>query len=159
MRRRNLIIAGLVALILALCVFLWLARSASPPLKVTVSFAGYTNDASGTRLALFQVVNRSDVTIKRWGIYHLEVAGDARLHGPFFFGRSARLAPGQSAPFALPVHTNQAVWRAALHCSRVGWRQSFSDWTGGLPPSVSRLIPKKLQWVPVELARSDWIEK
>jgi hypothetical protein len=159
MRKRTVIIVGSLVLILVVCVVAWKTMRDTTPLKVSVLFTGYTNDASGARLAVFQVRNESETRMRRWGVYHVEVRGDAQRRGPLFFGRNAFVAPGQSTVFTLPAYTNQVAWRAALHCSRDGWQRAFSDFAGGLPPSVYRFIPRKFQGVPVELVWSDWIEK
>jgi hypothetical protein len=159
MRKRTVIIAGSLVLILVVCVVAWTTTRHPAPLKVSVLFTGYTNDASGARLAVFQVRNESEIRMRRWGVYHVEVRGDVQRRGPLFFGRNAFVEPGQSTVFALPAYTNQVAWRAALHCSRDGWQRSFSDFVGGLPPSINQLVPRKLQGERVELVWSDWIER
>lgn len=157
-RKRTFIAVGLI-LVLAACVIACLTVRSEGSLNLTVSFTGYTNDGSGARLALFRLTNQSDTQIRRWGVYHVEVRGDAQRRGPLFHGRNAFVEPGHSTAFALPAYTNGVAWRAALHCSRDGCRRSFSDFTGGLPLSISQFVPRRFQGVPVEIAWSDWIEK
>jgi len=84
MRKRTVIIAGSLVLILVVCVVPWTTMRHPAPLKVSVLFTGYTNDASGARLAVFQVWNESEIRMRRWGIYHVEVRGDAQRRGPLF---------------------------------------------------------------------------
>src|SRR6266700_1092144 len=64
MRKRALIVVGSLMLILVACVVAWTTTRSAGSLKIRVAFTGYTNDASGARLAVFQVTNGSEVRIR-----------------------------------------------------------------------------------------------
>ena len=155
MRRRILIILGLVTLMIASLV--WVATRPGAPLKVTASFIGYTNNLAGVRLARIKVTNHSGVRIFRWGSYHLGTEQQKGLY-PVFAGSDALLAPEQSEVFVLPAPTNQVRWRAGIDISHDDWRRKFSFFASSLPPRVRSLIPQKAQGVPTELALTDWID-
>jgi hypothetical protein len=159
MRKRRIISVGLALVVIIGAVFFWMATRKPEPLKVGVLFLGLVNDTSGKRMAQLQVTNESDVRIRVWGVYHVQVRGEAQRRGPFFHGRNIYVAPGQSSVFLVPEYTEASSWCAALHCSRDNWRRSFSDFAGSLPPSLCRFVPRRYAGVPVEFALSDWIEK
>jgi len=61
--------------------------------KVTVVFAGYTNDASGTRMAMFNVTNNSDFLVIRYGVLYREAPNQPAYLWKTFSEPGAFLAP------------------------------------------------------------------
>jgi len=154
MRRRTLIIAAwpLIAL-LGIAVAVKFAPQPAP-LRVTVSFLGYTNDMTGAPLAKFAVTNQSTVRIMRWGSFHTE---NQQQPGPgplISIGPDIFLMPEQSDVVIVPAATNRGAWRAVFHLSRDDWQRKFSFWTSGLS-----LIPSRFRRVPVQYGQSEWIDQ
>lgn len=97
MRKRTLVIVPLLLLALVTGIAIFSLLSPASRLKVTVLFAGYTNSPSGMRLAVFQITNHSDVTIRRWAVYHLESQDNPSLRlYSIQRGSHVLLAAGQS---------------------------------------------------------------
>ena len=158
MRKRRFIFVSLLLIAAAMVVFLSV-RPASP-LPVTVSFMGYTNGTTGGRQAMFAVTNRSDVTIRRWGVFHPEIQRQPGLRSTFAIGPNVFLAPGQSEVLSVSPPTNQGVWRVVLDCSRDGGRLKFSDWMGQRSGGVIHsVVPDQWRSVPIQFVRSDWTDQ
>jgi hypothetical protein len=158
MRKSKLIIGGILLLALVLLAVPWTSTRSTAPLNRTLSFAfaGYTNDATGARLATFAVTNPTGVAIRRWAGCRIE---SQQQPGLCFMrslgGPAVSLAPGQSEVVALLAPTNQGPWRAVLFCSRDGWRRRLSDLAFRSP-----IVPKRLRGIPVEyVTTSGWIEQ
>jgi len=86
-------------------------------LLLDVKFLGYTNDAAGTRLVAFEVVNRSSFGVYRWGDSYEEVAPGATPR-TFPNGRGGYLLPPGTHETLLllpPPITNS--WRLKLLCT------------------------------------------
>ena len=160
MRKRTIIIVGLLFLIvMAVIVALALSRPASA-LPITVSFLSYTNDTNGVRLAAFAVTNHSTATIRRLGIYCPEIQQQPGLRSTLHLGANVILVPGQSEVIAVSPPTNSGAWRVTLHCYRDGWRRRFSDWCGqGSGGLIDAVVPDRLRGVPSQRVQSDWIDQ
>lgn len=154
------IIFALALLALAAAVILWPATRPRPPLNVSVSFAGYTNDITGARLATFRVSNNSRVIIRRWGVFHPESKQQPRLLRTLNCGPAASLAPGQSEVIAVPTPTNQQPWRAVFDCTEYGLKMKIQDKIGPIGDGglISRFRLYRLWLTPVQFVRSGWIE-
>jgi hypothetical protein len=122
-------------------------------IKITAVFCGFTNDASGARLAAFRVSNQGGAAVYCWPTYSIEERGRA---SPLFwasFRGGASLAPAQSRIYALPAPTNAAAWRVVFNFSQESWRRKLA----GLPPVVRWVVPSSALAVPVNEAISDWV--
>ena len=155
--RKPAIVAALVLILATLAMLLWAATHRASAINVTVAFAGYTNTASGVRLAAFRVTNASDMTVRRWAEYDVGVKNERLPRLPRHFGQARFIAAGQSELYAVPAYTNQGNWRVMLYFSRADLRVSILDAEERVPPSVLRFVPTGLQSVPSEPAWSDWI--
>ena len=159
MRKRTLIIVGLLLTVfVVLAVAFALPRRAST-LPITASFLSYTNDTNGVRLAMFALTNHSDITIMRWDFYCPERQQQPGLLSTLHLGPKVFLAPGQSEVISVATPTNSGVWRVGFHCSREGWRRRFSDWMGqGSGGLLHAVVPDRLLGIPTQRVQSDWIE-
>jgi hypothetical protein len=154
---RNFIAIGLIlAALTATFVISFLLR-ADTPLPVTASFMGFTNSISGQRLAIFTFTNQSGLTIRRWSGYELRGRS-----GQFstVWDPESHLRPGQSEVILVSPPTNYMSWKVYFLCSREGWRCRFNDWLGtGSGRPYRHLVPERLQGVPSQYVRSDWVEQ
>jgi len=92
----------------------------SPPAgrpAVIVSFIAFTNDAVGTRLAVFAVSNAGPWAVSRGSDYRVQLPSGRRWtdfsEGWFPTGGST-LKPGLSELVILNAPTNQSEWRIAI---------------------------------------------
>ena len=112
MKKRTVIIAGLAIVI---GVMTWIAfQPENPPASVT--FLGYTNDATGTRHATFVISNCNSFVVRRQAGYWIELptpAGGTNL-ASCWFSSSHDLNAGAFEIVAVPVPTNQPSWRVLL---------------------------------------------
>ena len=164
MLRRALIVASFLLIALAAVIAVLVPPRRASPLPVTVSFMGYTNDATGARLALFAVTNHSDATIFRWDHYHPESQRQPGLLSTLYIGLypgpKVFLAPGQSEVIAVAPPTNQGVWRVGFDFGSDGWRRRLSDWMGqGSGGLIDAVGLDRLRGVPSQQVRSGWIDK
>jgi len=159
MRRRKVIIVSVLLLILPALLYLVSPMTTTPAAKVAVAFAGFTNDLSGAHLAVFQVTNQSDVTIRLSNEYHIEARGDDQRSDAHFFDRSATLTVGRAKIYMVPAYTNFEEWRVAFYYVPDGWRWVAFDRARRLPLSMYRFVPQSLKHVPFESLRSDWIHR
>src|SRR5438552_2546718 len=70
MSKRTLIMAGFFAIVIGMLE--WVAFQPKEP-KAAVTFLGYTNDASGTRLATFVVSNLNSFVVRRQAGYWIDL--------------------------------------------------------------------------------------
>ena len=150
-----LILSGLLA---ALLIPAAVAPSQQP--NVLVSFAGYTNDSTGSRLAVFKVTNRGSAPVWQTAAYSVEARDTQGLaQPPRYFGRDTWLAPAESRACMVSAYSNQTGWRARLYFSQMGPRERFARWTGRWPPGARRFVPLALRSVRTWVVESDWIDK
>jgi hypothetical protein len=142
-----------VVLLLLVCTTFWSRERTGGPMKIKAAFCGFTNDASGARLAAFRVSNQGGVGAYRWPTYSIEERG--RVGPPYraSIRRGASLAPAQSNIYVLPVPTNAAAWRVVFTFSQESWRRKLA----GLPPVVRWLVPSSALAFPVDEVISDWV--
>jgi hypothetical protein len=157
MRKGTFIILGLLVIAVTAVCGLWLSqqrpRPPNPP-EVAVSFAGYSNDAAGVRLATFTVVNGSISTIRRWGRCRIEGQAPTHLIAMLALGPDVSVASGQTEKVAVPAPTNQGAWRVTFFCERDGWRRRLRDFAADSP-----LLSKNYRIVPDQCApHSEWME-
>jgi len=119
MAKQTLIVLGLF-LVPLLGLVTWVVLQ--PPLAsphVTVRFAGYTNDTTGTRLAVFTVSNASPSAVQRLSHYQIQIPAATRwmnvAEGRLSDSGSV-LQGGSSETVTVPAATNQS-WRVSLSVS------------------------------------------
>lgn len=149
------IVASVLAAVVAF-VALSVSKQSRAPLRIDVSFTGYSNDAAGIRLATFALTNNSTVKVLEWGVYRIQSlhhTNDVVVYKPGS-PRSTRLGPGQGEVFAFAAPSNEGPWRMQGYCSRVGLRQRLND-------VVSEpFLPKRFRGVPSDYwPRSEWINE
>lgn len=115
--RKHILIVGLVLVSLLGFASWVLFRQPPPRPNVTVRFSGYTNDVTGTRLAVFAVSNNSSVAVLRLSHYRIQIPTAPRWtdvsEGWLSSGGSVLPAGGVEA-ITVPAATN------------LSWRVSFS---------------------------------
>lgn len=154
MRRITLLMtASVILLLLSMCAIFWQTKPSGGPVKITVTFSGFTNDGTGFRFAAFRVSNPSGARLFRWPFYAIEENGQVAGVRRASFARGATLAPGQSSVYLLPVPTSEAPWRAVFHFSRDNWRRKLA----GMPSWVRGVVPSRLLALPVQEGLSEWI--
>jgi hypothetical protein len=145
------ILAGLFVVIVGMIV--WRAlRSGGPPASVT--FLGYTNDASGTRLASFAVTNLRSFVVRRQAGYWIEVrapVGQTNFLSRWF-SSGQDLDPRASEVITVPVPTNQAPWRVLLPI------RTDLSWVSEVVEGVRLISPYKLPETKSYELRGSWIE-
>jgi hypothetical protein len=120
--------AALISLLIACVAFS--APPEPPPSKGnpfgSVAFLGYTNDASGTRLARFAVTNLNASAVTRSHKCLIWAAQSGTLFTPqwrpqsaFLFPESRVLGAGASEIVTVPPPTNPSPWRISLYLERV----------------------------------------
>jgi hypothetical protein len=106
----SLLLVGLLAFMLAF------PFGASPKPKVTVSFLGMENGATGSH-ARFVVTNESSFSLIRHVGYHLHAQtsehGWTNLNEDWFKGQG-NLPPGGFEILVVPISTNPPLWRLSL---------------------------------------------
>lgn len=153
MRRRTLIGSSLLIGVIVLLTFA-LTRSRSP-LRILVSFSGFTGDATGARAATFQITNASGHTIHLSGTYL--VKQPPGVDKVLSFGPNVLLTNNQVAIVAIPAPTNTAPWMAVFHCAPDEWRRRLNDRIG--PSRFMDLIPDQIRGVPAQPSESPWIDE
>ena len=148
----GLAVCGLL-LLLSVGAFFRNANRPLGPAKMTVIFSGFTNDASGARLAAFLVSNSGAAALFRLPLYTIEESWQTAPASRGSLRRGATLVPGQSRMCLLPAPTNQSPWRVVFIASNNDWRRRLYD----MPLWVHRLLPSEALVLPVEEAPSDWI--
>lgn len=88
--------------------------------NVAITFLGYTNDTTGTRLAKIAVRNLNATTIFAYAPrIEIWAPRDARGYEDYFSGVNcpwhSTLDPGASGSFTIPPPTNQLPWRLAFY--------------------------------------------
>ena len=94
-------------------------RAASSP-NASVNFLGYTNDASGARLARFAVTNLSDIAVARSPKCLVCVAapvGGWMPHSGVLLAAGSVLGVGASEIITIKPPTTLSPWRVSLYVS------------------------------------------
>jgi hypothetical protein len=148
-------VAFLLLLLIAGTAVLWLLPRPATAFRLSVSFAGYTNNSSGAPVPAFIITNSSTIPVRRWDFCEIEEQ-QTSLKYEMHPGPDAYLSRGDAEILALPKITNQGPWRVTLYFTRDGWRRRFirnrSRWWSWAVPN--RFIPNE----PVEHhITSDWL--
>lgn len=117
-RRFTRRVIGLLAIILLGCAvaLVRLPRPTGWP-TVQIRFAGYTNDASGARLASFSIANVSLWSVKIGSSYQLQVPNAAgwMTHTNDYLARGGCIVrAGHSEILSIPAPSGHRQWRAAF---------------------------------------------
>jgi hypothetical protein len=140
--------------------------------NISITFLGYTNDATGTRLAKIAVTNLNASTIF---IYqpHIEIQAltDARGYEDYFSGVNcswdSTLDSGASGSFTIPPPTNQSPWRLSFYVYPDRGRGvkntiknvvSISCLSVGLWPLFARFLPLDGAFRMPYNIEGDWIK-
>ena len=161
MTKQTLIVLGLILVaLLGLVTWAVLQPPAARP-NVTVRFAGYTNDTTGTRLAVFTVCNTSPSAVRRLSNYRIQIPTATRwtnLSARLLSGGGSVLQAGSSEMVTVPAATNQS-WRVSLSVSpEVG---SMADMRAAMMGSIAEAA--RLAGLPARYRNmsygvpSDWI--
>jgi len=112
-KKRTVIIAGLFAIVIGMT--MWAAFQPEKP-PASVAFLGYTNDATGTRVATFVVSNCSSFVVRRQAGYWIELPAPTGVTNgaSCWFSRSHDLKAGTFEIVAVPVPTHEPSWRVLL---------------------------------------------
>ena len=155
MSKRTVIMVVLFAIGTGMLV--WVALQPREP-KASVTFLGYTNDATGTRLATLVVSNLNSFVVRRQAAYWMDLAtstGGTNQGGGWFSSRND-LNAGAFEIIAVPVPTNQPSWRVLLSLNPdIGIAAEAVDYVSFMffgfqtPPFLQRRS---------YLVGSDWIE-
>ena len=113
MKKRTVMIAGLLTIVI--CIVAWAAFQPKKP-PASVKFLGYTNNATGTRLATFVVSNCSSFAVRRQAGYWIELPTPtgATNRASLWFSSSHDLKAGAFEMVEVPVPMNQHSWRVLL---------------------------------------------
>jgi hypothetical protein len=145
------IVIGVLALILVafLAWAIFPSRPARRPIpNLSIRLLGYTNDSSGTQLAIISVTNLNAYKIY---VYHstIQIEAPAEPGGftnYFQGGFNSVLSGGVSGTFTIPRPTNQSPWRLSF------W--VYNDL--GTVQVVMRMVTGR-RYMPFEIY-GDWIE-
>jgi hypothetical protein len=157
MTKQTLIVLGLfLVALLGLVTWAVLQPPAACP-NVTVRFAGYTNDTTGTRLAVFTVSNTSPSAVQRLSHYRIQIPTATRwmnLAEGWLSGSGSVLQAGSSETVTVPAATNQ-WWRVSLSVSpEVG---SMGDMMGSIAEAARFAeLPARYRNMSYRVP-SDWI--
>lgn len=146
----RIISLGVLVIVAALAV--WIAsqsksRGRSRLLRASATFAGYTNDASGARLAVFVITNLSDLSVARMPYCVVSAAtpiGEWNTHSAVALPGPARkcLHPGESETLVLVPPTARSAWKVSFYLTdEVGPGWTLKRWANAALQSV-RLTPR-----------------
>ena len=110
----------LVPMILGLLALLLItpSRPQGDASAVSATFLGYTNNAAGTRVAIFSINNRSPLPIRRERYYETHVLTDGTwkpqpsVHLPY--ARGPVISPNQSEVWTIDVPAREGRWRVVF---------------------------------------------
>ncbi len=129
-------------------------RSAS---NVSVRFSGYTNDASGGRVAAFELTNNGQQPVRRWVLYRCVTNSDPQHVPPFSSVRYiSSIQAGRSERILIPPPV-ELPWRAMFTYSIDGWRPRLFVWLEN--HGRMHWAARTANSFPVEIVESGWIDK
>lgn len=113
MTKRTLIIAGLFAVVIG--IITWVAFQPKEP-QLSVTFLGYTNNATGSQLATFVVSNLNSFVVRRQAHYWIEqpTSTGRTNQASCWFSSGNDLKARAFEVLAVPVATNKPSWRLLL---------------------------------------------
>jgi hypothetical protein len=151
----------------------WVAFQPAPARpNISIAFLGYTNDATGTRLAKIAVTNLNATTIF---VYQprieIQAPTDSRGYEDYFSGVNcswnSTLAGGASGSFTIAPPTNQSPWRLSFYVYPDRGRRvkntiknvvSISCLSVGLWPLFARFLPLNGAFRMPYNIEGDWIK-
>ena len=156
MRKCLILIGGVLLAVFVLWLMLVIKDRRNDWPTVSITLIGYTNDATGSRFAMFAVTNLSQSTVIREAGYWIQSPGAIPPNGNntswnlFPAGRNSRLQPGEVETLWVVTPTNQPSWRISM--------------TVSYPESMTkRVVRETLDWASIPkhsfAFRSDWIEQ
>ena len=110
-----------ILVVVSLALGAWVAFEPVPgPPKISVTFHGYTNDATGTRLAKITVTNLNDSRILvAWPSIQIQSPAAPGGYKSYFSGVnspwSSNLIRGASGSFTIRPPTNPSPWRLSFY--------------------------------------------
>ena len=140
MRENNLIFLISLLIICAGITFIALMPPPAGP-YISITLLGYTNNATGTRLASFVISNRGPATAYVYAAGRLLKFGPQILEDGSTPGINwhTMLAGGTAVPFTIPPPTNDSPWQLMLMADPdVGYIREFNHFlnhTGRRMPS------------------------
>ena len=154
MRNKPLILAGCALFLLfSVCIPLWRSEKNAEPPKVAVTFRGFTNDSTGSRLASFQVINQTGGRVFCFPFFVIEAKGQLKPLATISSPKGIHLTFSRPATFSAPAPTNDAQWRAVFYIAPDTLRRRLSD----LPMRARRFVPSQFLSTKVQEAYSEWI--
>jgi hypothetical protein len=155
MKKRTVIVAGLFAIVIG--VMMWVALQPEDP-PASVTFLGYTNDATGARVATFVVSNLNSFVVRRQAAYWIELStstGVTHQAGCCWFSSRNDLNPRAREIVAVPVPTNQPSWRVLLSIrTDLGPLTKMMETVGVMIFGIYSTFPQSKSYE----VRSDWME-
>ena len=156
MRKTFIIISGVLIAVFALWLMLVVGQRRTDWPKLSVTLLGYTNNATGSRLATFAVTNLSQSPVIREAGYSIQSPGSNLQNGNniswnlFTGGRNSRLQPGEAETLLVVTPTNQSSWRILFS---VRYPESMA----------TRVVRETLDWASIPghsfSFQSDWIDQ
>ncbi len=130
--KRKLIICSAFGLVALAAITAWLVDSSRVPTRITLSFAGYTNDAQGLRSRLYQISDQSDRSMALFDLVNhtsrsfwcspqrLQIktgdqwTDDTNWVGYASTGATLAGKSAQALRLAFPVPTGSNTWRCSV---------------------------------------------
>ena len=155
MRKTFIIIGAVLVAAFALLLMLAVGQRRTDWPKVSVTLLGYTNDATGSRLARFAVTNLSQsAVIRDWGYWIQSPSANpqngSNISWNLFQPGKTLLLQGEAETLWVVAPTNLASWRISLSVS--------------YPESIAkRIMRETFDWANIPKHsfgfRSDWIDQ
>ncbi|SPE56115.1 exported hypothetical protein [Verrucomicrobia bacterium] len=145
MKRRAKIALAILVAALALVALLTATRQSAPGSGVGVAFVGYTNDAGGSRFALFEITDRERVSINLVDAM-VEVEGMSAT-SPVFILSQARLSPKPLKSWGAKTIAIRVPWVGAR------WRLWIQFQRRTIPEHLRDYWMRHGRSVPVMLGR------
>jgi hypothetical protein len=139
---------------LAFCYVLLLA----PPWQsqVAISFNGYTNDNSGTRVARFILNNESSVAVCASPFCDRVDRNRKVLEPRPGLTNSPIIPPKKAWMFSVPAPVGQGSWRLLILCNRVGLRSELWDCVNS-SPRICAVVPMRWRGIRSDFIESGWV--
>ena len=155
MLKTFIIIGGVLVAAFVLLLMLGVGQRRTDWPKVSVTLLGYTNDATGSRLATFAVTNLSQsAVIRNWGYWIQSPSANpqngSNISWNLFQPGKTRLLQGEAETLWVVAPTNLPSWRILLTVS-------YPE------PIAKRIARETFDWANIPKHsfgfRSDWIDQ
>lgn len=156
MSKRTLIIAGLFAIVTGIAAWVAFQRLPREP-ELSVTFLGYPNDVTRTRLATLVVSNLSSFVVRRQAGYWIELPTPTggTNQASCWFSSGNDLNARAFEIVAVPVPTNQPSWRVLLSIrTDLGPVTEMMDAVGFMIFGFQSPFPRRKSYE----VSSDWME-